>query len=162
MTGNLFSFCSVFFFAQLFCTAVSGNDGSVQNQQRFFTNQDLEQYKFTSDYRSEMKNDFQAVPDEKAGRRERILKEREKEYWCKKGSEAKKKIEKAEHSVALIEKEISIGESKTLKDGRKDQRLKKDLKKAGRQLTDAKVELDEIENEAHRKGVPPGWLRCQI
>jgi hypothetical protein len=23
-------------------------------------------------------------------------------------------------------------------------------------------ELNDLENEAHRKGVPPGWLRCQF
>ena len=61
-----------------------------------------------------------------------------------------------------MEKKLSEEKSKSLRTSKKNTPLQKRLVKARKQVTAAEKDLDDLEHVAHRKGIPPGWLRCQI
>lgn len=154
---------SVFLVNSMCCTAVNGDDKSVQGQPQLFTNQDIEKYKGpseakTADTKSVSREDMEKVRNDK---NQSIREDKEKEYWCKKASVYKKKIKKADDDAKETEKEISTESRKGLHAGKKTVLLQKKLEKARKKLEYAEADLGELEDEAHRKGVPPGWLRCQ-
>ena len=153
----------VVFVCSIFCTVVNGDDRSVQEQPQVFTNQDIEKYQIPSDIKTNSeKSVFQ---EDHAERRRnetrRISEEQEMEYWCKKASAHKKKIEKADEDVKKIEQEIAEKSSKHVRSGKKSSSLQKSLEKAKKRLKESEEDLADLEQEAHRKGVKPGWLRCQ-
>jgi len=142
---------------------VSGADTSVQDQPQLFTNQDLGKYNNpsasgTKDTKTVYQEDREGYLKDK---KKNIMEEREQEYWCKKASAFRKKIEKADEDMKKIEKELSEENGKSLHAGKKSTELQKRLEKAKKRVKDAEADLDDLEHEAHRKGVPPGWLRCQ-
>ena len=164
MVKRPFLFPAVFFVCSLLCTAVNGADTSVQDQPQLYTNQDIEKYKIpsvpgTTDRKAVFQEDRgEALND----RKNRSMEDHDKEYWCKKASAHKKKIEKADEDMKEIEKELFAENSKSLHAGKKSTALQKRFEKAKKRVKDAEADLDDLEHEAHRKGVPPGWLRCQF
>lgn len=91
--------------------------------------------------------------------------QKDKEYWCKKATAYREKIEKAQAEIKEAEKRLSETEGTDLLDAKKKKGIKKsqkDLTRAKKQLKEAERELNKLEDEAHRKGIPPGWLRCQF
>ena len=156
-------FPAMVFVFLLFSAAAHGDDRSVEEQPRVFTNQDIRQYQLTSDTKTKPeKGVFQEDPAERRrNEAQRINEEQEMEYWCKKASAYKKKIEKAEEDVKEIEQNISEKSSKNMSTGKKSSSLQKSLEKAMKRLKEAEEDLADLEQEAHRKGVRPGWLRCQ-
>ena len=154
---------SIFLVNSMCCTAVNGEDKSVQGQPQLFTNQDIEKYKGpseakTTDTKTISREDIEKVRNDK---NQSIREDQEKEYWCKKASAYKKKIKKADDDVKETEKEISQENNKSLHANKKTAQLQKKLEKARKKVEYAEADLGELEDEAHRKGVPPGWLRCQ-
>ena len=154
---------SIFLVNSMCCTAVNGEDKSAQGQPQLFTNQDIEKYKGpseakTTDTKTVLREDREEVRNDK---NQSIREDQEKEYWCKKASAYKKKIKKADNAVKETEREISQEGSKGLHAGKKSALLQKRLEKARKNVEYAKADLGELEDEAHRKGVSPGWLRCQ-
>lgn len=129
-----------------------------QNAVPYFSNQDIEQYKNPSDNK----------PNKTELKREKAKKtkeQEEKEYWCKKATEHRKKIEKAQADVKASEKKIAETEETDMQNIKKkkgSKQAKKDLSRAKKQLKEAENNLGELEDKAHRKGIPPGWLRCQF
>jgi len=152
------------FLINLMCIAsVNGEDKSSQGQPQLFTNQDIEKYKGPSeadstDTKTVSREDREEVLKDK---NQSIREDQEKEYWCKKASAYKRKIKKADDDVKEAEKTISEQNSKGLHAGKKTAVLQKRLEKARQKVGYAEADLGELEDEAHRKGVPPGWLRCQ-
>jgi hypothetical protein len=163
MRNTLFPALAFILAYSLFCSPVSGADTSVQDQPQSFTNQDLGKYNNTSGSGTRgTKPGYQEDRGEYLkDKKKRIMEEHEQEYWCKKASAFRKKIEKAGEDVKETEKEISDANSKNLLSVKKNTQLQKRLKKAKKLVKDAEADLDDLEHEAHRKGVPPGWLRCQ-
>jgi hypothetical protein len=129
----------------------AGNEAPKQDIQPF-TNKDLEKYHNTSESKP-------AVPDpmlkdtksEKIVKTEKSREQKEKEYWCKKTTPYRRKIEKAKDDIREIEKS-----------GKITKQLKKKLEVVKKQLKTAEQDLADIEDEAYRKRIPPGWLRCQF
>ncbi|RPI37965.1 MAG: hypothetical protein EHM54_01780 [Nitrospiraceae bacterium] len=163
MRNRHFPFPAVILACFLFCMPVSGADTSVQDQPQLFTNQDLGKYNNpsasgTKDTKTVYQEDREGYLKDK---KKNIMEEREQEYWCKKASAFRKKIEKADEDMKKIEKELSEENGKSLHAGKKSTELQKRLEKAKKRVKDAEADLDDLEHEAHRKGVPPGWLRCQ-
>ncbi len=156
-------FPAMVFMFLLFSAAAHGDDRSVEEQPRVFTNQDIKQYQLSSDAKTKPeKGAFQEDPAERRrNEAQRINEEQEMEYWCKKASAYKKKIEKAEEDVKEIEGEIAEKNSKSIRTGKKSSSLEKSLEKAMKRLKDSEQDLADLEQEAHRKGAKPGWLRCQ-
>lgn len=125
--------------------------GSAQEQPPVYSNRDIEKYKLPSDSRpveikkrdarEERKMDAHAAKDNL-----------ERERWCKRTTAQKKKIEKA----------IRREEEKDFRGTKKSKQLQDRLAREKRKLTVEEGALNDIENEAHRNGIPPGWLRCQV
>lgn len=125
-----------------------------------FSNADIEKYRSPSDNRRG-EQQRAAAPEKMDGNKKARGKE-EPEYWCKRTTTAKKAIEKADREVREREEEISREESKTVRTARKMNTLQSRLRKAKDHLHSAESDLTDIEHEAHRKGIKPGWLRCQF
>ncbi len=141
------------YFLTLSPAVVIGDNESLHEESPTFSNKDLEKYKNSSDDAAESGMDIDKR-GENIGRAEK-REQREKEYWCKKASLYRKKIDKAEGEMKETEKDRAAAE------GRHSRTAVKKLERTKRQLRDAKIDLRDLEDEAHRKGIPPGWLRCQ-
>ena len=125
-----------------------------------FTDEDIDKYRSSSDNRPQGPRRTQ--PQGKKDEKRKAQEEKEQEYWCKRATGARKKIEYAGRNVREQEAEISREQSKTVRTSRKMNTLQIRLKKAKDHLSSAEEDLNDIEHEAHRKGLPPGWLRCQF
>lgn len=163
MISRLFLLLSIVFVYSMFPAPLKCAE-FVQDEPRVFTNQDIEKYKSpsetkTMDTKTVLKEDREESGKDK---KKRIMEEHEMEYWCKKASAYKKKIEKADEDVKEIEQEISEEASKSSRNSKKTALRQKKLEKAGKRFKDAEKDLADLEQEAHRKGVKPGWLRCQL
>ena len=124
-----------------------GEENNVQKEAAVFSNQDIEKYKKPSDNKTAyIKTDRAAERKEKTLE---IKEEKEKEYWCKRANPYRKKIERIKEEAGELEK------LNTKKAGKR-------LENARKRLKYAEKDLAELEDEAHRKGIPPGWLRCQF
>ena len=158
-----------------FCLSASVPAADPQQEtSRSFTNKDLEQYRSEPNPQVPPAADISAVTiNQKGGKKEKPhvgLDKKEQDYWCRKATQINKKIAKdkektGELTVRLTE--ISEAESHVLgaqrtKLSKQRAKTEKDLKTAGKHLKERQGELAAIEDEAHRKGVPPGWLRCQF
>jgi chromosome segregation ATPase len=134
--------------------------GTAQQQPPVFSNSDIEKYKQPSDSRPvETKKDIRDVRKIDARTAKNNL---ERERWCKRATAQNKKIEKAQYDVRSAEKAVKREEEKDFHGGKKSKQLQDSLEHAKRKLASEERELNDIENEAHRTGVPPGWLRCQV
>jgi hypothetical protein len=123
----------------------------------YFTNQDVERYREPSD-----KSGSAPKLSETGTRKEaaaRSQQRKEAESWCRKAGHCRKRIEKDQEDVQELEKALD-----DLKDakGKKRTSIEKKLAKTRKHLRNSEKDLAELEDEAHRKGIPPGWLRCQF
>lgn len=164
MFKRLLFFSSLVLIHTLFCAGAYGAERPVQDEPQLFTNQDVEKHKSPSDAKT---TNTKAVlkeyrEDSRKSKNKRIMEEREMEFWCKKASAYKKKIKEADEDVKVIEKEISEEGSKSSRSSKKTALRQKKLEKATKRLKGAEADLGELEQEAHRKSVKPGWLRCQL
>ncbi len=141
----------------LFCTVAYGEKiQPAQTDAPSFTNKDLEQYRMSSDNKTpDMKKDRTEAREEKARAR---TERQNQEYWCKKATSYNRKIEKGRDEVSALEKDLA-DENLSHK---KRAPLEKKLTKARKQLIYLEKDLTDFEDEARRKDVPPGWLRCQF
>jgi len=166
-TRRFSAFLCVFFIVALFAVNVMGSDSPGQQEGKTFTNKDLETYKNPSDNptwapKAEKKED-------KNDGLKKLHEEFERERWCKKATVLNRKIEKAqdevedkEEKVADLKKEHSGADSKRQPAyAKRLKRLEKDLEKSHKKVKYAQKDLADLEEEARRKGVLPGWLRCQ-
>lgn len=143
-------------------------ENTAQKELPVFTNQDIEKYRNPSDTKkTATKTDRTSEKSEKS---QKIKEEREQEYWCKKATQYNRKIEMLQDEVKEREKELSDlkdplsqgtpGKKKSIE--RNIKSTQKKLDGARKRLKYAEKDLAEIEDEAHRKDIPPGWLRCQF
>ncbi|MGC2061868.1 MAG: hypothetical protein WA610_02750 [Thermodesulfovibrionales bacterium] len=158
----------------LICSAVGPARAESQQQDTSpaFTNRDLEQYRpAASDTPSQ--SAVSAPTDHTAEKRQKtaaIVNKKEQERWCKKSRQVKKSLALAkdkvdEHTARLHELEAAGGQVLGKKrSGLEKQRSKaaRDLKAATKRLRDRQETLAELEDDAHRNNIPPGWLRCQF
>jgi FtsZ-interacting cell division protein ZipA len=134
--------------------------GSAGEEQPYFTNKDIEKYSKSPDAQPDkQKKDAQEERKSSA----RLAKDKqEQERWCKLANDQREKIEKAQYEVTKAEKDLAREKKKDPRPGKKNTKVQDRLDKARHLLSLEKKKLDDLENEAHRKGVPPGWLRCQF
>ncbi len=131
----------------------------AQQETPTFSNKDLEKYSNPSD----------ETPVPAAGRTiEKIAttgtgEQREKNYWCSKANEYRKKIDRARDEVQDVERLASRENGgEAFAESRLRKPTRKKYEKAKKRLREAERELQYIEDDAHRKDIPPGWLRCQF
>lgn len=168
MISRFSVFLCAIFIVSLVAFNAMGSDTAVQKEGQSFTNEDLKAYKSHQDNKT--------VPPKAAERREekkdglkKLQEEIDREQWCKRATSLRKKIEKAqdgvdddEGKIADLKKESSQADFKRQKALEKRiKRLEKDLEKSHKKLKYAQKDLSDLEDEAHRKRVLPGWLRCQ-
>ncbi len=122
-----------------------------------FTNHDIEQYREASDGGSSMPNPVGTGTKKEAAAR--LQKQKEAESWCRKASVRRKRIEKDQEDVQDLEKALEDLKDTT---GKKKAGLEKKLGQVRKHLRNSEKDLAELGDEAHRKGIPPGWLRCQF
>lgn len=142
--------------AGLFSSDVYGEKDSSQQDVPYFSDKDVEQYKMPSDNKPPGTRVKDArTKEEKAAEKKE---QREQEDWCKRATLLRKRIEKAQDAALEIEEELSAEKLSR----KKRIPLEKKLKRARKQVSYAEKDLTDLENEAHRKDIPPGWLRCQF
>jgi hypothetical protein len=141
-------------------SAVFPFTGSAEEKQPYFTNEDVKKYRKSPDGQPALpKKD---VKEEKKATASMARDKQEQERWCKQANEQRKKIETARDDVVKAEKDLSREKEKSAGSSKKNKKLQNRLDQAKRRLSVEEKELHDLENEAHRKGVPPGWLRCQF
>ena len=149
-------FLAVLLIAGLLPVPAMGEDNPAQEEAPYFSNEDIEQYKMPSDNKS---RDARATKTDDREEKAREKKEQlDRENWCKRANLLKRKIEKAQDEISEAKKELSEENMSR----RKVPALRKKLGKAEKQKEYAERDLSDLEEEAHRKDVPPGWLRCQF
>jgi predicted DNA binding CopG/RHH family protein len=141
----------------LFFGALIGKTSAVEGEAPSFTNQDIEKYRQPSDSRNSP-----AKPAGAEVKREssaQVQKQKESDVWCRKAASYRKEIERDQNDVKDLEKALDeLNDTK----GKKKMSIERKLKKAKIRLRDSERDLAELDDEAYRKGIPPGWLRCQF
>ncbi|HSW63043.1 MAG TPA: hypothetical protein VLH56_07030 [Dissulfurispiraceae bacterium] len=146
--------CLVFFAVPLVVGAAE--------QPRSYADSDLKKYRNPSDGTQ----GTVSVPKEKSASGKNSADVKDKEYWCREGAKHAKIVEKAQSRVRASEAAVAKkresadrkpGDKKAAKQLSDEQkRLAKDQKV----LAAEEAELASLENRAHRKSIPPGWLKC--
>jgi hypothetical protein len=134
--------------------------GFCEEKSPSFSNDDIDKYRNPSD--NGLQERRRTTTSVKKDENKKAQGKQDQEYWCKRATVMKKKIENAERDVREREEDISREQSKTFHTSRKMNTLQSRLKKAKDHLSSAERDLNDIEHEAHRKGIRPGWLRCQF
>jgi hypothetical protein len=171
MLRRLFCLLPVVFVCSIYCSSANCDDRSAQGQPQLFTNEDIKKYQTSSDTGT--------VPEQPASQEDRKVsrkdkkqrnhkdkkqqtEEHEMEYWCKKATTCHRKIEDEKEAIKEIEDEIYEAKTKGSYSRKTNSALEKKIESAKKRLKKAEDDLSALENEAHRKGAKPGWLRCQI
>jgi hypothetical protein len=151
---TVFIFCLTILLAGLFPCA-----GSAEQDIPTFSNKDLERYKSPSD-ETPVPATGQTVTKRRTAKKDD---RREKNYWCSKAQTYQKKIDRARDKVKEVE-QLASDESGGLafSESRLKKPTRKKYEKAEKELKGAERELQYLEEDAHRKDIPPGWLRCQF
>ncbi len=100
---------------------------------------------------------------------EKIKELQEKEYWCKRSAYHRKRIENAQYEVDKETELLSeLRDEVSTETGRDKKFIEKKINKTKDKLTsaqkllkDRESDLARLEDEAHRKNIPSGWLQCQ-
>jgi hypothetical protein len=129
---------------------------------RTFTNKDLIKNKSGDSPDSSGNN----IPKKKTGEGSVGNKDRrEKERWCKKGSLHQNRVDDAKSNLQYAESRKKEADSKRpviRKNRRNSASSDANIRKARLKLEKAERALNNLQQEAHRKNIPPGWLRCQF
>lgn len=134
--------------------------GFCEDKPLSFSNEDIDKYRNPSDNKPGEQG--KTAPSAIKDKSKKTQGKKEQEYWCKRATAAEKKIEHAGRDVREREEDISREQSKSVRTNKKMKTLQSRLKKAKDHLSSAERDLNAIEHEAHRKSIPPGWLRCQF
>lgn len=143
---------SLLIFTLFIWTNVFAGDAPV------FTNDNLDKYNKQKPMtvreepkESDSKSDFK---DEQKQQKN----ESDKEYYCKKASELRRKIESTKKGL-----EAARTESASASGGAVNVAVSvtSSIAPFEAKLKDAELELAALEQEAHEKKIPAGWLRCQ-
>jgi hypothetical protein len=155
----------LFFASLILVTAFmsSGSYGADSSEQPLsFSNKDLEPYENSGDRKREPQSPEPKNSEVKKTKAEDSKEQKEKEYWCKKATPQRKKIRQLSEEISEKERELTEENAGGMARHKKTRSLNKELGKTRRRLKDAEGMFSDLEDEAHRKGVPMGWLRCQF
>ena len=123
-----------------------------------FTNQDLEKYR--TDDSAAAPAAFRTEARKRTAKRDE---QKDKAYWCKRAREYQKKIDRAKDEVKDSEKDVSDDSgASNLSERKASKSSRRKYEQAKKQLREAQRDLSYLEEEAHRRDIPPGWLRCQF
>jgi len=100
---------------------------------------------------------------------EKIKERQEKEYWCERSAYHRKRIEDAQYEVDKETELLSdLRDEVSTETGKDKKFIEKKINKTQDKLTSAQKllkdrenDLARLQNEAHRKNIPSGWLQCR-
>jgi len=131
-----------------------------------FRNSDLEKYSAGDSFRVEAPSQ----PADKSGEQRKDTEDTkvsDQKYWCEAATQADNRVKKAEENLSLANsrrgdawRNLSSGIYSAAVEA--DAKAQRDLEGAEAELAQAKQEKERLENEAHQKNIPAGWLRCQF
>jgi chromosome segregation ATPase len=156
-----FLFFASVILAAAFMSSSSYAAGSAE-QPLSFSNKDLERYE-NSDRQS--REPLSADPKNSEVRKNGAgdsREQREKEYWCKKAEPQRRKIQQIKDEINEKERELAEESTGVAANKKKARTLDRALSKTRKRLKDAEGKFSDLADEAYRKGVPMGWLRCQF
>jgi len=139
---------------------------------RVFTNKDVQEFaaKHPTPVKEGMEPETQPVEETESGEIEDVNKElaESEAYWRKRYKEVARRVQASEKDIAEIQKEVddltrafyalNDVEQRGVIQYQRTQRIN-DLQQAKRELEDARIALDDLEEEARKAGALPGWLR---
>ena len=137
--------------------------------------EDPKTYVFTNDdlnkHRAGGKRDSsdRVIPKERAGGKGNqslgASSDQAKEKWCRYGVYYRGRVAAAKAMLKEMETEYSEAETKMRSIRRRKPYptsvSQADVRIAKNDVAQAEKELADLEEEAHRNGIPPGWLKCQ-
>lgn len=149
----------------------------VYAQPPVFTEQDLERYKSNDQQQPSSPN--QARDERIEGTRQRIEKtldtmqnqkdKTSQDYYCRWGTYHRDQVDRYKERVEFARKELARADQGLTSSSPRAyvQNIDIDLAKsrlrgAEENLKGSERDLLNFENEAHRKNIPAGWLRCQF
>ncbi len=160
LEGSVYLFCAYILVIIFFASSSSYGADSYEKQLSF-SNKDLKPYENSDakprELQSEPKNS--EVRKTKA---EDSREQKEKEYWCKKAAPQRRKIQQLHEEIKTKERELAEENAKFIAKNKKTGTFNKSLLQARKRLKDAEGRFGDLQDEAYRKGVPMGWLRCQF
>lgn len=128
-----------------------------------FSNKDLGPYESSEDRKPrELRPPEPKNSETRKAKAEDFREQREKEYWCKKAAPQRRKIQQLNDEIREKEQDLAEDNAGAAVRHKKTRTLNKSLAKTRKRLKDAEEMFSELADEAHRKGVPMGWLRCQF
>jgi len=164
-----FSLIVLFVFLMCFpCSGAQSKEPADTPEPQVFSNKDLENYMLSTYDKTPgtaTNSGFTSEEDDMKRRAREIQEQDEQEYWCKKASTYTKQIDNSKNNVKDSENALSDLTNSLLSAGSIEKEIKKTeqtLKMDKKRLREKEEDLAGLEGEAHRKGIPPGWLRCQF
>lgn len=155
------------FMCALACLVALSSFVYAEDDPPVLTNKDLKKYKKDTDSASRKMPRVAKQPSSSKHSNRDLS---SYEAWCKKGTKQRNKTDRAKADVEDAESTLDatkqksggyrIYKRKTEADSRQSA-AEKALEQAKKRLKDAEIDLADLEAEAHRKGIKPGWLRCQ-
>jgi hypothetical protein len=139
---------------------------SEENKTHVFTNADLIRHRPTENRDSVNSPPPKESSAEKKRHAKKTSGDQGKDRWCKNGTHYQNRVDAAKAALREAEAKRSEAEAKAErnKKGKRKAAAVSDtgVRKATNNLERAEKQLSDLEQEAHRKGIPPGWLRCQF
>jgi hypothetical protein len=122
-----------------------------------YSNEDLEKYETPGNTAGK------PAPNVSDKEKSRDGETQERENWCSQGTALNRTISEAKKEIDVIldkfpEKKGEDIDTMELSDGVLQERLNMNRRK----LREAESALRDLEEQAYRKGVPPGWVRCNF
>lgn len=141
---------------------ISGSSGEASDTKtRVYTNDDLDRHKTSPD----PEGSGSQVSQESKKSRVKDVKHVDMETWCNRGEHCRSRIERAKRELELAEAKYKENLSRrriARRSGKREETAEAKMNKARQKLEQAERDLHDLEQNAHRKNIPPGWLRCQF
>lgn len=171
------------FKALLYFVGASLLVGSIAYGQMSFSDSDLERYKKKSDNQAvEQGGRDEPSNGKSSGQDSQTIIRRgrsgvydgdysktsdDKDVWCQRGEQARAEISSAESNAAAAREHYAVINAQFQTERTKTRfkevaDAKQEADEAYNAVDRARKALERLENEAHRKGVPPGWLKCNF
>jgi len=132
---------------------------SIAFAEKVLTNEDLEKFKVAPISKTPTENS-----SANTGEIEVQQNKEDAQLWCNRARELKDRISSAKAAHSQAQGEKAEAELNFLRMGssaaRKEASSK--LSQAEAAVQAAESALRDLEDDAHRQGIPPGWLRCQF
>jgi hypothetical protein len=144
--------------------AFNYQDCAAEDTPRVYTNDDLNR-KSPADVRdSDRRRPMTETKTNKSHKSASSYDAVNKEKWCKKATGLQNRVDSARKDLEAAKKKKQDAE--TVNSRKKRAKYAADAGKkvahAQKTLDYSEKKLSDLEQEAHRKGVPPGWLKCQF